>query len=161
MLWENFIFLYAYVNTGERLKVSSIISQLKGEKYQTQIKSKEGNNKYKSRIQWQKSFTVSLLRGLFKNNKCVMKWSTKKWEKTQITNTRNEKGGTTTDSIDIKLLIKSNMNNFILIHLITWMKALNLWKTQSKSTCEEMKNTSCPMSIKQIEFIKNFPTRKP
>lgn len=52
VLWENFIFLYAYVNTGERLKASSIISQLKGEKYQTQIKLREGNSKYKSRIQW-------------------------------------------------------------------------------------------------------------
>lgn len=61
----------------------------------------------------QKSFTVSLLRGLFRNNKCVMKQSTKKWEKTQITNTRNEKGGITTDSIDMKMLIKGNYEHYI------------------------------------------------
>lgn len=37
----------------------------------------------------------------------------KKWEKTQITNTKNEKGGITTDSIDIKMLIKGNYEHYI------------------------------------------------
>lgn len=44
------MFFYAYVSKDKRLKVGSINSQLKGEKYKTQIKSKEGNSKYKSRI---------------------------------------------------------------------------------------------------------------
>lgn len=37
-----------------------------------------------------------------------MKWSRKKLEKTQIANTRVEKGGIATDPIDVKLLIYKN-----------------------------------------------------
>lgn len=45
----------------------------------------------------------------------------KKWEKTQITNTKNEKGGITTDSIDIKMLIKGNYEQ----HYINTFDSLN------------------------------------
>jgi len=37
----------------------------------------------------------------------------KKWEKTQVTNTRNVKGGINTDLMDIKLLIRGNYELYI------------------------------------------------
>lgn len=40
------------------------------------------------------------------------------------------------------------------------MKVHNPWETIYQKWREKMKNLSCPISVKQIEFIKNFYIKK-
>lgn len=67
-----------------------------------------------------------------------MKWSRKKLEKTQIANTRVEKGGIATDPIDVKLLIYKNYEQ-LYINTFTNLKFIIFEKHNlSKLICEEM-----------------------
>ena len=119
--------LYAYISKEEKFKISGVSSQLKGATTQTHRKQKEGNNKYKSRNQWNRKI-YSLLRRLLKNNKPVVTDQEKIGGQQKIPILRMKKWSISTNRKDIKLLRKI-MNNFILVHLITWMKGHNLWKT--------------------------------